>query len=211
MNALLDDRRVRLEEYKALQERDTERIKALDEQLHATQCLLYDSTKDYLDLKYSARAKERDHIAEKEHLIKQLDPVKDQFDLSGGTEAVLGVNVSREPTVHRRLIHVSSAPQLQMQLEQTQQLADNYREQCILMEEKLAKMKEEKETSEILFKERTDRLTKRLRVLNSRYEILDKRRGLEIEGYKNDIKLLRQRLKEVEKQLYKVNICYIQV
>ena len=42
--------------------------------------------------------------------------------------------------------------------------------------------------------------------MNQRYNALEKRRGLEIEGFKNDIKILRSRLKEVEKQLFKVTV-----
>lgn len=74
------------------------------------------------------------------------------------------------------------------------------------MEGELSKLREEKEASKDLFKQRTEKLTKRLELMNSRYEALDKRRVLEIEGYQSDIKLLRQRLQEVEKQLYKVHV-----
>ena len=101
---------------------------------------------------------------------------------------------------------VASVKQLQLQLQQSQQLADNYREQCIAMEEELCKLREETGASKELFRQRTEKMTKRLGLMNSRYEALEKRRALEIEGYKNDIKLLRQRLKEVEKQLYKVQL-----
>lgn len=97
-----------------------------------------------------------------------------------------------------------STKQLQLQLQQAQQLSDNYREQCISMEEELCKLREEADASKGLFKQRSEKMSKRLELMNSRYEALDKRRALEIEGYKSDIKLLRQRLKEVEKQLYKV-------
>ena len=105
----------------------------------------------------------------------------------------------------------ASVKQLQLQLQQSQQLADNYREQCISMEEELCKLREETGASKDLFKQRTDKMTKRLGLMNSRYETLEKRRSLEIEGYKNDIKLLRQRLKDVERQLYKVFVhcCHI--
>lgn len=72
------------------------------------------------------------------------------------------------------------------------------------MEEELCQLKEEVGASKDLFRQRTEKMTKRLGLMNSRYEALEKRRAMEIEGYKNDIKLLRQRLKEVEKQLYKV-------
>ena len=39
-----------------------------------------------------------------------------------------------------------------------------------------------------------------------RYAALEKRRTSEVEGFKTDIKNLRKRLKDVEKQLYKVCI-----
>lgn len=47
-------------------------------------------------------------------------------------------------------------------------------------------------------------MTKRLAMMNQRYQDLERRRNLEVEGFKNDIKNLRSRLKDVERQLYKV-------
>ena len=43
-------------------------------------------------------------------------------------------------------------------------------------------------------------------MMNNRYQELEKRRHFEVEGFKNDIKNLRSRLKDVERQLYKVII-----
>ena len=42
-------------------------------------------------------------------------------------------------------------------------------------------------------------------MMNQRYQDLERRRNLEVEGFKNDIKNLRSRLKDVERQLYKVS------
>ena len=72
------------------------------------------------------------------------------------------------------------------------------------LEDELARIREENDIGKDVFKERTGKLTKRLQLMNKRYESLEKRRGLEVEGFKNDIKMLRGRLKEVEKQLFKV-------
>lgn len=49
-------------------------------------------------------------------------------------------------------------------------------------------------------------MSKRLKLMNQRYQDLERRRNLEVEGFKTDIKNLRTRLKEVERQLYKVSI-----
>lgn len=199
VSVLLEDRCVRMEEFQAQQGRDSERIKVLGDQLHMTQRLLYDSTKDYLDLKYGTKVKEREYMAERDQLLGQLEQLREKDE---GVDPVLGVNTSLEASQHDQT-HCS-VNQLQLQLQQAQQVADNYREQCIALEEECARLREETEASKNLFQQRTDKLTKRLCLMNSRYEALERRRGLEVEGYQNDIKLLRQRLKEMEKQLYKV-------
>lgn len=48
-------------------------------------------------------------------------------------------------------------------------------------------------------------MAQRLTLMNERYKNLERRRNLEREGYRNDIKALRSRLKELEQKLYKVN------
>ena len=52
--------------------------------------------------------------------------------------------------------------------------------------------------------ERSDKMAKRLQLMTQRYEALEKRRVMEVEGFKTDLKHLRQKLKDVEKQLLKV-------
>ena len=203
VDALLEDRNVRRSEVEALQKCSTEKIASLTNQLQKVQCLLYESTKDFLDLKYAQRKKEREWISEKDLLLQQTDQLREQLttrkedsllDFSG---LDLGAN---DIDYNQR-----NPPQIQLQLHQTQQLADNYRSQCMHLENELSRVREEYEVSKRLFKERTDKLTKRLGLMNARYEEIEKRRALEVEGYKNDVKILRQRLKELEKQLYRVS------
>lgn len=60
------------------------------------------------------------------------------------------------------------------------------------------------------FQDRSDKMTTRLKLMNTRYQELEKRRNLEVEGYKTDIKNLRSRLKDVERQLYKVSHAFME-
>ena len=206
----MEDRRVRTEEAQSLHQKDTDKIANLTEQLHVTQNLLYDSTKDYLELKYDLRAKERNWMSEKDQLLQKLDCYH-QVDMSSSSnDPALGMTYATT-SLPLHSARQASVRNLQQQLEQTQQLADNYREQCIKMEEELSKLREESEASKHLFQQRTEKVSKRLGLMNARYEALEKRHALEIEGYKNDIKLLRQRLKELEKQLYKVSGIFLHV
>lgn len=65
-------------------------------------------------------------------------------------------------------------------------------------------MREEGDVSKLMFRDRTDRITKRLNLMNQRYADLERRRHLELEGFQTDIKTLREKMRKVERRLYKV-------
>ena len=69
------------EEYEAQRQKDNERIVTLNEKLKNTQTLLYDSTKDFLELKYENRLKERKWMGERDKIMQEMDFLKDQIDM----------------------------------------------------------------------------------------------------------------------------------
>jgi coiled-coil domain-containing protein 77 len=73
IDALLEDRKTRGEEFEAQRLKDACMIKELREKLLQTQQLLHESTKDFLELKYSCRQNERHWMHEKDRLLKDLD------------------------------------------------------------------------------------------------------------------------------------------
>jgi coiled-coil domain-containing protein 77 len=83
-----------------------------------------------------------------------------------------------------------------------------YREQVIKFEDELCKIREQGDMTRDLFKDKQLKADRRLSLMNDRYKELEKRRNIEVEGFKNDIKLLRQKLKSVERQLFKVTVGY---
>uniref|UniRef100_A0A3Q2T6F7 Coiled-coil domain containing 77 n=1 Tax=Fundulus heteroclitus TaxID=8078 RepID=A0A3Q2T6F7_FUNHE len=95
---------------------------------------------------------------------------------------------------------------LQDDLKQAHRLAEMYREQCVTMETELSQIREEGDVGREIFKERSEKMAKRLQLMTQRYEALEKRRAMEVEGFKADLKHLRQKLKDVEKQLLKVTL-----
>ena len=50
--------------------------------LHKTQDLLYDSTKDFLELRYEGRANEKSWMGEKDRLLRELDSCRDRLNMS---------------------------------------------------------------------------------------------------------------------------------
>ena len=202
VDALLEDRRVQGEEVKAREERDAAHIQALMDRLQKAQDLLYTSTKDYMDVKYELRAKERTWMTEKDKLLQKLDHFRQQMDESQGIDPVLGMSFA-EPSEGSGATR-ATVNQLKIQLQQAQQLTENYRDQCVKLEEEVCQLREETEAARNLFTEKAEKTSKRVSVMNERYSALEKRRSLEIQGYKTDIRMLRQRLNQLEKQLYKV-------
>lgn len=203
MDALFEDRRVKEEECETRRQRDEEKIRILTEKLHKTQDLLYDSTKDFLEQRYQGRADERVWMGEKDKLLQDLDRCKQQ--LSAGTSTRrkdLNVSVTED----NRAASVEEIKSLSYQLQQSQKLADMYREQVIQLEDELSRIREEGDVTREVFQDRSEKMTKRLQLMNVRYQDLERRRALEVEGFQTDIKNLRQRLKDVERQLYKVTL-----
>ncbi|XP_039616601.1 coiled-coil domain-containing protein 77 [Polypterus senegalus] len=205
VESLLEDRRIRMEETQVQQQRDQEKIATLTEKLHRTQTLLYDSTKDYLQLKFDGRAIEKNWMSEKDQLLQELDTCHTRLqETRESVRTDFHIASSVETESHQ--VCNEDIKSLEEQVKQAHQMANMYREQCVSLENELAQIREEGDVGREIFKERSDKMAKRLQLMTTRYEALEKRRAMEVEGFKNDIKLLRQRLKDLEKQLFKVTL-----
>ncbi|NXV83612.1 CCD77 protein, partial [Atlantisia rogersi] len=208
VEALLEDRRIHMEEAQVQHQRDQDKIKTITDKLHKTQNLLYESTRDFLQLKSDARAKEKAWMAEKDSLLRKLDRDLNQRICGEPGRA----NKQRDTKKVLRADdgawkpHSREIKSLQEQLMQEQHLSNMYREQCVNLEGELARTREEGDARRELFKERSEKMGKRLKLVTQRYEALEKRHHMEVEGFKNDIKQLRQKLKDVEKQLFMVTL-----
>ncbi|XP_065538505.1 coiled-coil domain-containing protein 77 [Lathamus discolor] len=205
IEALLEDRRIHMEEAQVQYQRDQDKIKTITDKLHKTQNLLYESTRDFLQLKFDARANEKAWMAEKDSLLRKLDKNMG-ISKDPGREKRRGTKKTLQADDGASKPHSRELKSLQEQLMQEQRLSNMYREQCITLEDELARIREEGDAGRELFKERSEKMVKRLQLMTQRYEALEKRRNMEAEGFMNDIKQLRQKLKDVEKQLFKVTL-----
>ncbi|XP_063164622.1 coiled-coil domain-containing protein 77 isoform X2 [Candoia aspera] len=277
IEALLEDRRIRIEEAQVQHQRDQEKIKEIAEKYHKAQNLLYESTRDFLQMKFDARANEKSWVAEKDTLLRKMDkfkcapkqsricqdsslvqdhinqsqesdqswrdtspeqqdtspderegsPCQQSFTKRPSPSRKVEVFKKRKPKAARRVsqaahgVHkvyeaevklLKKPPKgflchlqgLQDRLTQEQRLANMYRDQCVSLEEELAKIREEGDLSREILKQRSEKMGRRLQQMTQRYEALEKRRVMEVEGFKTDIKQLQQRLQDIEKQLFKV-------
>lgn len=68
------------------------------------------------------------------------------------------------------------------------------------------RFRSESDTSKTTYNQRQERMANRLNIINRRYQELERRRALEVEGFQNDLRSLRQKLRKLESQLYKVRL-----
>ncbi|XP_053799509.1 coiled-coil domain-containing protein 77 [Vidua chalybeata] len=206
VEALLEDRRIQMEEAEVRHRKDQDKIKAITEKLHKTQDLLYESTRDFLQLKFDARANEKAWMAEKDSLLRKLGKDLDHLAFSTASgqkkQSELKNMIQANDGTSKR--HSREIKLLQDKLVQEKHLSHMYREQCVSLEGEVARIREERDAGKELFKERSEKMGQRLRLMTQRCEALEKRRSMEVEGFKNDIKQLQQKLKDVEKKTYKV-------
>ncbi|XP_047453306.1 coiled-coil domain-containing protein 77 isoform X2 [Mugil cephalus] len=215
VETLLEDRRIKTEEAQARRRKDQERITSLTDKLQRTQNLLHESTRDYLQLKFETRAHEKSWMVEKDRLLRELDSAQNRLRKAGSAGPESGrtwhpssstAMLLSRPQPESQQPHKEELKALQEDLKQAHRLAEMYREQCITMETELSQIREEGDVGREIFKERSDKMAKRLQLMTQRYEALEKRRVMEVEGFKTDLKHLRQKLKDVEKQLLKVTL-----
>lgn len=210
IDSLMEDRRTHMEEYETQRLKDSSSIKSLKEKLLKTQNLLHESTKDFLDAKYEMRSVERKWMQEKDRLLNDLDKSSKHKSEQAKEDEVLFVAQEHSTALadEDRKRYEAEIDTLNEQIKQSHQLAEMYREQVIKFEDELCNFREKGDMTREVFKEKNDKMAKRLQIMNDRYKELEKRRNMEIEGFKNDIKILRTKLKSVEKQLFKVTIGY---
>ncbi|XP_007935239.2 coiled-coil domain-containing protein 77 [Orycteropus afer afer] len=201
VEGLMEDRRICIEEIQVQHQRNQEKIKELTKNLHHTQELLYESTKDFLQLKFENQHKEKSWMLEKDCLMSKIKQYrlqcKKKEDKTGKVWPVV------HQSHHNQNDYIKT---LKDKLTQEKKLSNMYQEQCISLEEELARIREEESVRREIFKDRTNKMGKRLQVMTKRYEALENRRILEVEGFKTDIKTLRQKLKDLEQMLYKTTL-----
>ncbi|NWI47721.1 CCD77 protein, partial [Picathartes gymnocephalus] len=208
VEALLEDRKIQMEEAELRHQRDQDKIKTITEKLHKTQNLLYESTRDFLQLKFDARANEKAWMAEKDSLLRQLGKDLDHlvFRTESGEKKQRKLKKVLQENDGASKLQSREIKLLQDKLIQEKHLSHMYREQCVSLEGEVARIREERDAGKELFQERSEKMGKRLKLMTQRCEALEKRRRMEVEGFKNDIKQLQQKLKDVEKQIYKVTL-----
>lgn len=197
--ALLQDRELARAERVAEQARHEQIFEDLTARLQKSQSQVCDLTAALVQSKKDLYGHEETWASEKDRLIRNLDLCKEQLGevfTHGGT-MVPGAGM-------RSARSCGELSVLKSQLTERDRMLSMYQEQCSVMEQEVARLRDQAESSKNQFKSRVQKMASQVTYLRNKYNELDRRRVLEAEGFRSDIRLMRTRLRDLERGFTKV-------
>ncbi|KAI9352724.1 hypothetical protein BDR26DRAFT_1002869 [Obelidium mucronatum] len=179
------DRRVLLEEEQIRREHEAKKMGELLDKTDNLRQLNRENVRELLYLKKTLHQNERRLVEEKTRLTNEILELKAQY--SSEKERVDHVEKAVEAKLIRK--HSDTTSDLRLQLQKS--------------EEELKVSKKKVDELERVGKKKSEVLGSRIEILTKNYNALRRRRDYEIEGFTNDILLLRKQLKILEKSILK--------
>jgi hypothetical protein len=181
-----EDRRLREEEIRLRDMNYKEKIEDLTKKNHKLDRLNYELTKDHMTLKYDSSNTEK-------RLYEELEMVKLQNE---------ALSVSLKELMHRASLDKETTKTDYER--KTREITSVMRTQVKTQEENNNIIKEQYKQIQKIYTTRVKELEDKLKYLTDKYKNLETKRSNEIEGYINEINLMRKRLKSYEEYVGKV-------
>ncbi|XP_021930400.1 coiled-coil domain-containing protein 77-like isoform X2 [Zootermopsis nevadensis] len=197
--SLLKDREISWKERSVEQKRLGDQVSVLSERLKDTQDQLCDVTKELVKVKKDSGINELNWITEKNRLLQNLELCQEIIGefYPSASESGNGLKLKSSQQLCAQVDHLKD------QLKERDNLVSMYQEQYIQLNEEAAKLREQLDISKKMFREQVQKLAGQVTYLKKKYNDLDRRRKLEAEGFCSDIKILRGRLQDIEKNVKK--------
>lgn len=198
--ALLQDRELARSERLAEQARHEQLFEALTARLQKAQSRVCELTAALVQSKRDFHGTEENWKSEKDRLLRNLDLCKEQL---GEVFAPTGTVVPGAGMRSARSCGELSV--LKGQLTERDRMLAMYQDQCSVMEQEVARLRDQAESSKNQFKTRVQKMAAQVTYLRNKYNELDRRRLLEAEGFRSDIRLMRSRLRDLERGFTRIN------
>ncbi|KAJ3196540.1 Coiled-coil domain-containing protein 77 [Irineochytrium annulatum] len=179
------DRQTQMEEEKVRREYEAQKLAELTERNSKLRALNRENTRELLYTKKSLHQIERKYAEEKARLTREVDRLRTQYSQEK----------ERTETVERNIEKNLVKKQEESLTELRTKVSRN--------DQELRQCKQKLESAEAEHKKRTNFLSAKIQTLTSNYAALKRRRDYEIEGFTNDIAMLRKQLKALEKSILK--------
>ena len=182
--ALLEDRRIRIAEERARRASESEHAKEAEVKLERTQKLLQQYAKDFLALKHAS-------LVEQRTLIEQLETSR--IEIKELRERVDNVSSHAELKVHMANSSARAGAEQYVAL---------YRQQVSDSERTMGLLRDQHSGLQQALALRVQELEAMVTRLKNNYKALEKRRGFEVEGFTQEIHLMRKNVRRLEVLAY---------
>jgi coiled-coil domain-containing protein 77 len=181
-----EDRRLREEEIRLHILNNKDKEDELIKKNQKLEKLNYELTKDYMQLKYDSSNNER-------KLYEELELIKLQNE-------ALSVSLREitSKTVMDKEINKNDYER------KTKEITNIMRNQVKANEENINIIKEQYKQIQKIYTNRVKELEDKVKALTDKYNALDNKRNYELEGYLNEINMIRRRVKSYEEYVYKL-------
>jgi hypothetical protein len=186
INRMEDERRLREEEIRLLVLNSKDREDDLLKKNQKLERLNYELTKDYMQLKYDSSNNER-------KLYEELELVKLQNEALSVSLKELTSKTLQDKDVSKNDYE-----------RKTKKITNIMRGQVKAHEENINIIKEQYKQIQKIYTSRVKELEDKVKALQDKYKTLEQKRNYEIEGYINEIHLIRRRIRSYEEYLYKL-------
>ncbi|KAJ3223318.1 Coiled-coil domain-containing protein 77 [Clydaea vesicula] len=199
---LIKDRNIKDQEEAIRREHgiDNNKIADLLKQVERLRSLTRENTRELLQTKKDVQKRERNLVEEKILLIQEINDLKKnltkQEDRAVNAEKTIEIKVTKKQET------LVNGKEKEKYLCLFITIID-LRNQLGKHEEELRTLRTQYDEMEIAHKKRHAQLVQRAEQVASSYVALRKRRDYEIEGFTNDIKMLRKQLRNLEKSVLK--------
>ncbi|KAG7166547.1 Coiled-coil domain-containing protein 77-like [Homarus americanus] len=209
-NAFIQDRALSASESKAQTSKDEAHIKLLTVKLEEAQSHLSEAVKDTLKKNAEVQELEMAWLAERDHLLSVLATVQENLPLATQMQAIERSGSYTDLSKMKSTCELKELRRenesLKHEMIEAEELRTMYESQCLHLEQNMCKLKEQKEAVDQLYKERNQSLIQQIEMLKQDRKRLDERRRIDLKGFQSDIRLLKNDVKTVVHQLYKITV-----
>ncbi|KAK7080653.1 hypothetical protein SK128_004525 [Halocaridina rubra] len=209
-SAILQERTLTAAEVKLHLEKDEAQINLLASRLQETQLHLNNATKQTLSKTAEVEELEKKWLAERDHLLSVLATVQDNLPFVSHMEAVQRSGSYTDLTKIKSTCELKDLRReneiLKREFSDAEELRAMYESQCLKLEQTMCKLREQKEASELLYKERNQKLHQQIESLQRDKRRVDERRKFDLKGFQSDIQLIRNDVKTLVAQIYKITM-----
>ncbi|XP_068201348.1 coiled-coil domain-containing protein 77-like isoform X2 [Palaemon carinicauda] len=209
-SSLLQERSLASSEYKLQREKDEANMRLLAARLEESQMHLNATMKEVLKKNVEMQEIEKGFLAERDHLLTVLATVQENLSLVTHMEAVQRSGSYTDLTKVKSTCELKDLRRdnemLKRELSESEELRALYESQCLKQEQAMCKLREQKEASEQMLKERIQKLNQQVDLLERDIRRTEERRKTDLKGFQSDVQLLKNDVKTLISQLYKITM-----